>query len=148
MEIKELKEKQTAAIRTTVNVKDLHAVMGKSYDEVFGCMKEQGANPAGPPFAVYHNMDMEHLDVEIGFPVDRPIKEKGKVRPGSLPGGRTATTTFKGPYEGMEKPYGELAAFMKEKGVAPTGTCYEVYLNDPNEVPPEELLTEIYFPLK
>jgi effector-binding domain-containing protein len=37
---------------------------------------------------------------------------------------------------------------MEENGYQPTGVAYEVYLNDPDETPPEELQTQIAFPLK
>ena len=34
-----------------------------------------------------------------------------------------------------------------EKGLTITGPTREIYLNDPMEVPPEEILTEIYAPV-
>nr|WP_239451403.1 GyrI-like domain-containing protein [Methanosarcina horonobensis] len=37
---------------------------------------------------------------------------------------------------------------MTENGKIITGPVREVYLNDPREVQPEEILTEIYAPLE
>ena len=44
--------------------------------------------------------------------------------------------------------YEALSAWIEENGYEPTGVAYEFYLNDPGEVPPEELMTQISFPLK
>ena len=66
-----------------------------------------------------------------------------------LAGGRYAVTAFKGPYTGLaaayEYLYGPWAGQAGETiRMAP---CFEVYLDDPREVPPEELRTDIYVPL-
>ena len=43
--------------------------------------------------------------------------------------------------------YNALAAWVEAEGHTPTGVAYEFYLNDPGEVAPEEIQTEIAFPL-
>ncbi|MFS4581089.1 AraC family transcriptional regulator [Phaeobacter sp. C3_T13_0] len=67
-----------------------------------------------------------------------------------LPGGKTAVMTYKGPYSGIHAAYGDLfGAWLPQSGEEPADApCYEIYLNDPHEVAPEELLTEICLPLK
>jgi effector-binding domain-containing protein len=96
---------------------------------------------------MYHNMDMNNLDVEIGFPVTQASGGSGRVKPGKLPGGKAAVTLHVGPYDKIGEAYDRLTAFVKEQGLKPLEVCYEFYLNDPVETPPEELKTEIYFPL-
>jgi effector-binding domain-containing protein len=53
----------------------------------------------------------------------------------------------KGPYEECINAYEELFSWVAEKGEKIVGPIREVYFNDPWEVPPEEILTEIYAPL-
>ena len=67
-----------------------------------------------------------------------------------LPGGKTAVLTFKGPYSGISAAYDSLFGnWLPQSGEEPADTpCFEIYLNNPREVPPEELLTEICLPLK
>ena len=67
-----------------------------------------------------------------------------------LPGGRTAVLTFKGPYSGISPAYHTLFGnWLPQSGEEPADSpCFEIYLNNPREVPPEELLTEICLPLK
>jgi effector-binding domain-containing protein len=148
MDVRSTDERPTLVIRTFTPVEKLSEVMGSSYGEIMQTMGSCGAKPAGPPFAMYHNMDMSNLDVEIGFPVDVKTEGSGRVKAGKLPGGKAAVTLHLGPYEKIEEAYNRLTAFVQEQGLEPESFCYEFYLNDPAETPPEELKTEIYFPLK
>jgi len=53
-----------------------------------------------------------------------------------------------GPYSGVGKAYERLFAYMNEHCLVPAGPSRELYLNDPAEVPEEELLTEVQFPVQ
>jgi effector-binding domain-containing protein len=70
------------------------------------------------------------------------------MKEGSIPGGRTAVAVHKGPYETMEKTYNAINAFIAENKSQPAGLCYEVYLSDPQKTRPEDMLTEVNFPLR
>ncbi|WP_293573437.1 GyrI-like domain-containing protein [Phaeobacter sp.] len=67
-----------------------------------------------------------------------------------LPAGRMAVMTYKGPYSGIHGAYGDLfGSWLPQAGEEPADQpCFEIYLNDPQVVAPEELLTEICLPLK
>jgi effector-binding domain-containing protein len=122
--------------------------MGAAYGAIAQYLGELGEHPAGPPFIAYYNMDMADLDVEIGFTVEREIASMGNVQAGHMPAGMMASCLFTGPYVEMAPAYEALAAWIEENGMEATGVAYEFYLNDPTEVPPEELKTQIVFPLK
>lgn len=61
-----------------------------------------------------------------------------------------AMATHVGPYETLKGTY----TFIFEKGLAELGRTYasgpiiEIYINDPENTPPNELITEVYVPLK
>ncbi|WP_319560768.1 GyrI-like domain-containing protein [Marispirochaeta sp.] len=148
MEIKEVDEQHTLALRYTTPVSKLSETMGKLYNEIAAYMQQEEIPFAGAPFALYHNMDMEALDVEIGFPVSSPARGKGRIQAGTLPGGKVLCTLYTGPYSGMEKPYGELMDYIQQHKLKTASFSYEYYLNDPAITPEDELQTEIYFPLK
>ena len=148
MEVREVREQDTVSIRTVAPVEKLPKVLGLGYGEIMEYLGSGGVQPAGPPFAMYHNMDMSALDVEFGFPISGQVAAKGRIKPGKLPAGRTAVTLHVGAYDKIHEAYDRLTAFVKEKGLEPAASCYEVYLNDPQDTAPEELQTEIYFPLK
>ena len=147
-EMKEQAPQPTLTIRTRTVVQDLPQVMGESYGAIAQFLAGVGEHPAGPPFAAYYNMDTKDLDVEIGFPVSKEIAGKDNIQCGELPRGKIATCVYYGPYVEMVPAYETLASWVEENGYEATGIAYEFYLNDPGEVPPEELMTQIVFPLK
>ena len=148
MEIREVKEQRTLAMRFTTPVSKLSAIMGQHYGEIAAFMQQKGIPFAGAPFALYHNMDMEALDVEIGFPVQKAVEGDDRIQAGTLPGGRVLYTLYIGPYSEIEKPYGELMDYIQKHKLKTASVSYEYYLNDPATTPEKELRTEIYFPLE
>lgn len=137
-----------ASIRTHAAVQDLSQVLGQAYDDMMQYLGQIGQYPAGEPFAAYYNMDMQNLDLEIGFPVAKAIAGKDSVQPGEIPGGKAVVCIHKGPYDKIGATYEAIDQWMKDNQVVPSGICYEFYLNDPQQTPPEDLETRIVFPLK
>jgi effector-binding domain-containing protein len=93
-------------------------------------------------------MDMNDLDMEIGFPVALPAAGRDHIQSSAIPGGTVATCLYVGPYAECEKGYTELMGWVAAQGREMTGIGYEHYLNDPAETRPEDLQTLIVFPLK
>ncbi len=147
-EIQDIPARPTMTIRTHCPVQDLPQVIGNAYAEIAGYMGEMGTHPAGGPFVIYYNMDMQNLEVEIGFPSDRAFPGKGGVQPGEFPGCRAATCVYTGPYPEMTAAYEALTRCIQESGLEATGVAIEEYFNSPMEVAPEELKTRIILPVK
>jgi effector-binding domain-containing protein len=138
----------TLSIRTTTSIKELPQELGKAYGAIGQYMGELGEQPAGAPYAAYFTFSMESMDIEIGFPVGGSLPGKGEIQSGDIPAGKVAQTIYTGPYNKIEPAYNALTAFVEQQGYEATGVAYEFYLNDPGEVAPEELLTQIVFRLK
>jgi effector-binding domain-containing protein len=147
-EVKEQPTQLTLSIRTRTSVQDLAQVLGKAYGAIAQYLGELGEQPVGPPFAAYYNMDMQNLDVEIGFPVSRRLPGKDDINASEIPGGKVATCLYTGPYSEIEPAYNALSQWIKDNGYEVTGVAYEMYLNDPMQTLPQELRTQIVFPLK
>lgn len=84
------------------------------------------------------------------FTVNESVQAEGEVGIQVLPGGRYAVITHAGPYEKLEETYGKLMGQWLPSSGEEFGehASFEVYLNSPDETPPEKLLTDIYLPLK
>ena len=136
------------SIHTKTPVSNLPQELGKAYGALIQYLNEIGEQPSGPAFAAYYNMDMENLDVEMGFPVAKPLVGKGEIKAGEIPAGRQVSYVHKGPYNQMEPVYNAMMQWIEENGQTPTGVSYEFYYNSPLEVAESELLTKIVFPLK
>ena len=137
-----------ASIRTHAAVENLPQVLGQAYGAVAQYLGQIGQSPIGEPFTAYYNMDMQNLDLEIGFPVAKAIPGKDTIQPGEIPGGKAVTCMHKGPYDKMAEAYEAMDQWMKDNHVEPSGVCYEFYLNGPQQVSPEALETRIMFPIK
>ncbi|NOD93250.1 helix-turn-helix domain-containing protein [Ruegeria sp. HKCCD4884] len=134
--------------------KGAYSEIGKSF-EAFGAMCEsrQLWPQIGPVLALY-------FDSPDDVPEDQLRSYAGAEFRGentpegldelSIPGGKTAVLTYKGPYSGIAAAYHSLFGnWLPESGEEPADQpCYEIYLNDPRDTAPEDLLTEICLPLK
>lgn len=75
---------------------------------------------------------------------------EGDLRPLTLAGGRHAVLLHVGPYAELDRAYTWLyREWLPTSGAVPADRpCVEEYLNNPRQVPPSELRTEIWLPLE
>lgn len=147
-ELSEQKAQNTIAIRTRSAASDLPQVLGKAFDALMNYMNETGVQALGAPFVGYFNMDIQDLDIEVGFPVAVPSVEKGEIKPSTIPAGKQLSCLYKGPYSQIEPAYNAVMEHIAVNNYTWTGICYEFYLNDPDNTPESELLTKIVMFLK
>jgi len=147
-EVREQGAQPTLSIRTRTPIDGLPGLLGESYGKIAGFLAELGEEPGGAPFAAFYNMDMQDLDVEIGFPVKKLLAGKDDIRASEVPGGKLGYALHTGRYGDIAPAYEALTQYVKERGYEPTGVSYEFYLNDPENTPQDELETQILFPLK
>lgn len=146
IEILQRRDQPTLVIRKTVKVDDLPGVIGYCYEEIEKYLKDIEVYVEDVPFVAYHNMDMQHLDVEIGFPVSQKIPEKGEIKPGVIKACKVIFCMYRGPYSEMTGTYNEMAEWLENSGLKSEGTVYEYYYNGPG-FPENEFLTKIVMPL-
>jgi len=117
----------------------------------------RGIEIAGRPVFVCHEATPEDAmkaaqdgdaDIEVALPVSLDADGCESVKHYQLPGGRMAKIVHKGPYQGSLSAYEKLYTWLGCQGKKPTGPVREVYVNDPRDIPPEEILTEIYAPIE
>jgi len=117
---------------------------------------EKGAQISAPPVFLCHESSAEDAKkanaegsamVEIVVPVSREIGGTDAIGYYELPGGKLAKIIHKGPYQDGEPAYAKLFAWLEQNQKTVIGPIREIYMNDPREVPPEEMITEIYAPI-
>ncbi len=141
------KEQLVLSVREVVKVPDIPSTMGCMFGEVLAYMQRSSIQPIGPPIAYYHSWSNDRTDLECGFPV-AAAKTDGRIRALTLPAVRAVEAMHVGPYQALMETYTKMDGFMRAHGYEPASYMWEVYLNDPREVPPERLMTEIYWPIK
>jgi len=146
-ELFDIPEIHTLSIRTNAKVENLPQLIGQSYGAIMQYMAELKEPVAAEPFVIYYNLDMQNLDVELGFPVTHELPAREEIKPSTLPVGPAARTTFTGPYEKMAPAYEGLGKFVTDSGREATGVSIEYYLTGP-ETPMDQQVTRIVFPIK
>ena len=148
IETREQRHQGVLSIRMNTSAADLPVVIGESYEKIAKYLEELDVEPSGPPFVAYYNLDMENLDVEMGFPVDDVVPGDHDMCPGEIEEGKVVSCMYEGPYEGMVKVYDAMNEYISENGFKAKGIAYETYYNSPDDVTStDELLTRIDLPV-
>ena len=120
-------ERHALVVRTVTAVENLPKAIGSSYQKIMALMGEYGEQPVDVPYVAYFNMDMQNLEVEIGFIVGKPLEGRDEVQAVIYPAGAVATCMHTGPYQAMEPTYAALSAWIKEQGLEASGAVFEYY---------------------
>ena len=149
--------KETEPMTTAfLSMKGPYAQVSEAFNKLYGWIALKGYQSSGPPLGIYFNAPGQVPDDELVWELLSPISEE--VAPSEpdeqgfgikiLEATQVASITHKGPYEEIGKTFEGLTAWIKDKGYEIAGPAQEVYLNNPAETPPEELLTEVRFPVQ
>ena len=147
-ELVELTSRPALTIRTRITAQEIPQVFGDGFYEIGKYLEEVKAPLPDTAFAIYYNMDMQDLDIEFGVPLSQSLNGKDQIQASETPGGKSASCIHIGPYSEVEAAYNALFKWIKDNGYEPAGVAYEIYLNDPQETPPEKLETRIHLLLK
>ncbi len=149
VKIEDIPARLIAATRLRTTLRKIADDIGVGFGRLIPALTGAGIEPAGPPLIVYHDVIDEETDgdIEICIPVARPFSGGPEVYGRELEGGTVATTTHQGRYQEISPAYHTLAGWISEHGHEVAGPPREIYLNDPQTVQPDELLTRIELPI-
>jgi effector-binding domain-containing protein len=148
-----------AAIRVSLERRDIPSKAPPLIGEVAGWLAANGAAPAGAPFFSYLAMPEDGpMLMEVGFPTAKLLAGDSRVRTGTIPAGRFATLIHTGPYDGLYQANVALGEWLGTKGIphpmpeaAPgeyDAALLEIYETDPAAEPdPQKWKTEVAFRL-
>lgn len=139
---------RVVAKRLQADLAAIGPTLAQSFGEIFATISAGRAEPAGPPFVIYHSMPVpgEPLDIEVCAPVVGPLEPPAPWRSVELPAGTFASQMHVGSYESVGATYELLAAWIHENGLAIAGPPREVYLSPPS-TPTERTQTIVEFPV-
>ena len=135
-------------IRKTINfLNEFSDFAGQSFDKITKHLENLNELLGGDPIVCFHNMDLEKLDVEVGFPVANPIEGKDEIISKQIPSQKIITTIDLGPYEKQDPTLEEIFTWIQKNGYEMQGQIYYQYLND-TERSENEFLTKMIIPIK
>jgi len=114
---------------------------------------KQNLMPMGNFFGMYLNspaqVKEEELQWRLGFPVPADTAVAAPLLKGDCKATQIASYLYVGPYEKVSEAYGKMFAFIDKSGYKVAGPCIDKYLDmNPQAVKPEELRTEINWPVE
>ncbi|MBB1487621.1 GyrI-like domain-containing protein [Oceanospirillum sp. D5] len=131
--------------------------IGQSFEKLFGWLGMRGlANAEMRCIGIYFD-DPDAVPKEelrsaacAGFPALEQTTPESPYSKVDVQGGEYAILRFKGPYANMHSAYQWFyGQWLPQSGrEACDQPVFEEYLNNPREVAPDDLITDIYMPLK
>ncbi len=140
-------EKHVLSIRTVIPFIEYSETAGKVYAKIIDYAQRNGILFSGAPFVCYHNTDMEHLDVEMGFPIANVERGDADILCHTISAQNTVSGIFLGAYEETDCLMSQIFRWIAEHGYEQQGIVYHHYLNEQNRLTCE-LLTRIAIPVK
>ncbi len=118
----------------------------------FAASKRMFGTMARPLAIVHDDPDVtspDKLRYDVCLVVGENFRPEGQIGVQEIAGGDYAVGLHKGPYDQLGKTYAAvlgqwLPAHDRTPALKP---CLEVYLNNPQDTPPADLLTEVHVPL-
>lgn len=160
LESMEVEVAPTLAVQLAVTCPTDHAAIAAAMKSSFATLGEFMARnnlaPAGPPRAIYANWGTS-TDFTLAFPIVAapPVTAPApNIVIGTIAGGRALRFVHRGPYDTIRTTYGQIDAWLRERGAIKTDAdwaryrgMWEEYLSEPGTMPDSELSTNIYLPL-
>jgi AraC family transcriptional regulator len=112
---------------------------------------EHGLDIAGLVYGTYYNtpeeVAEEDLQYEIGFSFAGEAQQDGQVGVKEIPAHTVLAAMHQGPYTEVGPVIHTVVEYAVKNGYDIVGPITEIYLNDPNSTPEDELLTEVQLPV-
>lgn len=148
-------KRREPAVIAFIAVKGPYSLIGEAFGKLRTWIDEQGYIPALPPVGVYLNspkqVPPEDLLWELQIPVvgdaDPAEPEEQGCGFKQLEEATLATAEHQGAYDQVKASFGALREWVAENGYEIAGPPEEAYLSKIEDAPPQELLTEVRFPV-
>ncbi len=151
--ISEIRIKQTypcytVSVRGTINfMNEYESFFEEALLSVTNYLDEHHIITSSPAMVCFHNMELENLEIEVGFHITQEIAGNEKIFCRDTESCKVVSTIDKGPYEKQDSTLMELFEFIKRHNLAMQGPIYYYYLNEPNR-DESDYLTQMEIPIK
>ena len=122
----------------------------EAFKKINEALGKQGVKPNGPAMTIYTSTDDTGFEFQAGIPVAEapkgPLPEGLAV--GNSPDGRALKFIHRGSYDAMDSTYEAITNHLDEKRLEAKDLFVEYYLTDPLTTQEDNLVIEVYVPVK
>jgi effector-binding domain-containing protein len=104
----------------------------------------------GPPLVIYRATSDEGFEFDAALPIEaEPASAPGDdFRVGPTRTGKAIKFVYRGPFDAMDSTYENISNFIDSKRIDAEDLSIEEYVTDPITTKPDEIVINIYMPLK
>jgi effector-binding domain-containing protein len=120
------------------------------FKTVYGAMAKQGIKASGAPMTIYTATDDTGFQFQAAVPVAQAptVPAGGDITVGKSPAGKALKFVHRGSYDAMDTTYEAITNYLDEKQLEAKDLFVEQYMKDPVTTPEDDLVIEVYVPLK
>jgi effector-binding domain-containing protein len=121
-----------------------------AFKSVNGAVSKLNVKPSGPPMTIYTATDDSGFKFEAAVPVKEApnLPAESEIKLGKSPAGPALKFIHRGSYDAMDTTYEAITDHLEEKKLEAKELFIEQYMKDPVNTPEDDLVIEIYVPLK
>lgn len=145
-----LKPKTIAYLKGSGSWDSAFTTIVNGFKSVKAYLNKAGVKPSGSLITIYTATDANGFQFQAAMSVtDTPNEPlSGDIVIGKSPGGRAFKFLHHGSYASMGATYDAITSFLEKKGIDAKELFVEEYVTDPTSTPEDELVVEIYVPVK
>jgi effector-binding domain-containing protein len=104
----------------------------------------------GPSLVIYRSTSDEGFEFDAALPIEgdpaSPPGEGFRIEPTRT--GKAVKFVYRGPFDAMDSTYENISNYIDSKRIDAEDLSIEEYVTDPTTTKPEEIVINIYMPLK
>jgi effector-binding domain-containing protein len=134
---------------SSMHPEEISEKMGTAFKQVWEFMIKNSIEPAGGALSVYYDYSPNTMTFRAGFAINRGdmANAGGDVKADVTPSGKVLHFVHKGSYATLRNDYELMMKYLQESRLEAGVPSWEIYMNDPDTTPEDELLTECYLAL-
>jgi effector-binding domain-containing protein len=120
-----------------------------AFKSVNGALEMHGIKANGAPMVIYTATDDTGFEFMAAVPVAQaPQLPQGDVKAGTSPAGKALKFVHRGSYDAMDVTYEAITNYLDARGLEARDLFIEQYVRDPLTTPEDDLVIEVYVPLR
>ena len=144
-----LESKKVVIMRGKANWDAAFDSLIDSFKALAALLDKQGIKPAGNVMVVYTSTDDTGFTFLAQIPVEQDPKNLTKdMSIGKSPEGKALKFVHRGSYDNMDNTYEAITNHLDEKKLEAKDTFIEEYITDPLKTAEDNLVINVYVPLK
>ena len=145
-----LAAKTIVFVKGSANWDSAFETLVEAFKNVYGALQKQGLKAAGPPMTIYTATDDTGFEYQAGVPVaEEPKGSLGEgLAVGKSPEGRALKFIHRGSYDAMDSTYEAITNHLDDKGIDAKENFIEEYTGGPLKPGDNDMLVNVFVPVK